>query len=55
MQEAGGVVTGLDKTDAAKGSFVASNTSLAPKLIELVEGKLRKPAAGTRATLVKKP
>ena len=55
MQEAGGIVTGLDKTDATKGSFVASNTSLAPKLIELVEGKLRKPAAGTRATLVKKP
>ncbi len=43
MQEAGGVVTGLDKTDATKGSFVAANTSLAPKLIELVEGKLKKP------------
>ncbi len=45
MQEAGGMVIGLDKKDAARGSFVAANTSLAPKIAELVEGKLKKPAA----------
>ena len=45
MQEAGGMVTGLDKKDPARGSFVAANTSLAPKITELVEGKLKKPAS----------
>jgi myo-inositol-1(or 4)-monophosphatase len=44
MQEAGGVVTGLNKSDPFKGSFVAANTSLAPKLAETIEGKLKKPA-----------
>lgn len=45
LQEAGGMVIGLDKKDAAKGSFVAANTSLAPKIVEQVEGRLKKPAA----------
>lgn len=45
MQEAGGVIIGLDKQDATKGSFVAANTSLAPKITEQVEGRLKKPAA----------
>jgi len=44
MQEAGGMVTGLDKSDPFKGSFVASNTSLTPKLAEVIEGRIRKPA-----------
>ena len=48
MQEAGGMVTGLDKKDATKGSFVAANTSLTPKIVELVEGKLKKPATGSK-------
>ncbi|MDP3493553.1 MAG: inositol monophosphatase family protein [Hyphomonadaceae bacterium] len=48
MQEAGGMVTGLEKKDPTRGSFVAANTSLAPKLIELVEGKLKKPATGSK-------
>lgn len=54
MQEAGGMVIGLDKSDPFKGSFVAANTSLAPKLAETVEGKIRKPAVATKTTLVKK-
>ncbi len=55
MQEAGGMVIGLDKSDPFKGSFVAANTSLAPKLAETVEGKLKKPAAApNKPTLVKK-
>src|SRR5262249_21235017 len=45
MQEAGGMVIGLDKKDATKGSFACANTSLAPKLVEQVEGRIRKPAA----------
>lgn len=48
VQEAGGMTIGLDKKDATKGSFVTANTSLAPKITELVEGKLKKPAAGTK-------
>ena len=44
MQEAGGMIIGLDKKDATKGSFVAANTSLAPKIVEHVEGRLKKPA-----------
>ena len=44
VQEAGGTIIGLDKKDATKGSFVAANTSLAPKITEHVEGKLKKPA-----------
>jgi myo-inositol-1(or 4)-monophosphatase len=44
LQEAGGMVIGLDKKDATKGSFAAANTSLAPKLVEQVEGRLKKPA-----------
>ncbi|OYX45867.1 MAG: inositol monophosphatase [Alphaproteobacteria bacterium 32-64-14] len=44
LQEAGGVIIGLDKQDARKGAFACANTSLAPKLAETVEGKIRKPA-----------
>ncbi len=44
LQEAGGVVVGLDKQDPRKGAFACANTSLAPKLAETVEGKIRKPA-----------
>ncbi len=44
MQEAGGVVTGLNKTAPMKGDFVAANTSLAPKLAEVIEGRIKKPA-----------
>jgi myo-inositol-1(or 4)-monophosphatase len=54
MQEAGGMVIGLDKADPIKGSFVAANTSLAPKLAETVEGKLKKPAVASKTILVKK-
>ena len=54
MQEAGGMVIGLDKTDPFKGSFVAANTSLAPKLAETVEGKIKKPATTSKTILVKK-
>ncbi len=43
VQEAGGMVTGLNKADATKGSFVAANPSLAPKLAERIEGKITKP------------
>jgi myo-inositol-1(or 4)-monophosphatase len=43
VQEAGGMVIGLDKKDATKGSFVAANPSLAPKLAERIEGKIAKP------------
>lgn len=45
LHEAGGVVTGLNKSDPMKGDFVAANTSLAPKLAEVIEGRIRKPAA----------
>jgi myo-inositol-1(or 4)-monophosphatase len=45
VQEAGGMIVGLDKKDAAKGSFVAANTSLAPKLAERIEGKIPRPTA----------
>lgn len=45
VQEAGGLTVGLDKQDARKGSFVSANTSLAPKLAETIEGKIKKPAA----------
>ncbi len=45
MQEAGGMVIGLDKSGPFKGSFVAANTSLAQKLSETIEGKIKKPAA----------
>ncbi len=48
VQEAGGVIIGLDKKDAFKGSFVAANTSLAPKLAETVEGRIRKPAPSVK-------
>ena len=48
VQEAGGMTIGLDKKDATKGSFVTANTSLAPKITELVEGKLKKPATGSK-------
>ena len=54
MQEAGGMVIGLDKADPFKGSFVAANTSLAPKLAETVEGKIKKPATTSKTILVKK-
>ena len=54
MQEAGGMVTGLDKKDATKGSFVAANTSLTPKIVELVEAALYgdRAAANRYATLL---
>ena len=42
VQEAGGMIIGLDKKDALKGSFVASNTSIAQKLAERIEGKIPK-------------
>jgi myo-inositol-1(or 4)-monophosphatase len=42
VQEAGGMIIGLGKADAIKGSFVASNTSLAQKLAERIEGKVPK-------------
>lgn len=45
VQEAGGLIHGLDRKEASLGSFVAANTSLAPKLAERVEGRLKKPAA----------
>jgi len=45
MQEAGGMVIGLDKKDARLGSFACGNTSIAQKLADSVEGKIRKPAA----------
>jgi myo-inositol-1(or 4)-monophosphatase len=44
VQEAGGMIIGFDKKDAIKGSFVASNTSLAQKLAERIEGKIPKKA-----------
>jgi myo-inositol-1(or 4)-monophosphatase len=40
VTEAGGVVQGLDKADARKGDFVAGNISIAPKLVERIEGKI---------------
>jgi myo-inositol-1(or 4)-monophosphatase len=46
VQEAGGVITGLGRSVPMKGDFVAANTSLAPKLVEVIEGKLKKPAPG---------
>jgi myo-inositol-1(or 4)-monophosphatase len=45
VQEAGGMVVGLNKQDATRGSFVASNVSLAPKLAERIEGKIPKAVA----------
>ncbi|HEX5007502.1 MAG TPA: inositol monophosphatase family protein [Hyphomonadaceae bacterium] len=45
VQEAGGMILGLDRKDAIKGSFVASNTSLAQKLAERIEGKVPKKTA----------
>lgn len=44
LQEAGGMVIGLDKKDARLGAFACGNTSLAQKLTDSVEGKIRKPA-----------
>jgi len=38
------VIVGLNKTDPVKGAFVASNTSLAPKLAERIEGRIPKKA-----------
>jgi myo-inositol-1(or 4)-monophosphatase len=45
LQEAGGMIIGLDKKDPRNGSFVCANTSLAQKLADQVEGRIRKPAA----------
>lgn len=45
LQEAGGMIIGLNKADPMKGSFVAANTSLAQKLADTVEGRIRKPKA----------
>jgi len=43
VQEAGGTVIGLDKSDPRKGDFVAGNPSLAAKLAERLEGRLPRP------------
>src|SRR5262245_46197213 len=45
VQEAGGTIVGLNKSDARKGDFVVGNVSIAPKIAERVEGKLPKTAA----------
>jgi myo-inositol-1(or 4)-monophosphatase len=45
LQEAGGMVIGLDKKDARLGAFACGNTSIAQKLADSVEGKIKKPAA----------
>jgi myo-inositol-1(or 4)-monophosphatase len=50
VQEAGGVIIGLDKKDATKGSFVTANTSLAPKLAERIEGRITKPTGAVGKT-----
>ncbi|HVY89312.1 MAG TPA: inositol monophosphatase family protein [Hyphomonadaceae bacterium] len=50
VQEAGGMIIGLNKQDASKGSFVASNTSLAQKLAERIEGKIPRSAGPTGTT-----
>jgi len=42
VQEAGGVIQGLNKADARKGDFVAGNTSITPKIAERIEGKVPK-------------
>ncbi len=42
VREAGGVVEGFDKSNPAKGSLVAGNASIGPKLLERIE---RKPVA----------
>ena len=42
VQEAGGMLQGLNKKDPLKGDFVAANPSLAPKLAERIEGKITK-------------
>lgn len=47
VQEAGGTVVGLNKSDPIKGDFVAGNPSLAPKLAERIEGKITKKPAGS--------
>jgi hypothetical protein len=39
------MVIGLDKKEPRLGSFACGNTSLAQKLADTVEGKIRKPAA----------
>lgn len=44
VQEAGGLIVGLDRKDGINGAFVASNTSLAQKLAERIEGKIPKKA-----------
>ena len=50
-----GVLTiGLDKSDPFKGSFVSANTSLAQKLAETIEGRIKKPAAAAPVTKLKK-
>ena len=48
MQEAGGMVIGLDKKDARLGSFACGNTSLAQKLADVIEGRMKKPAANPK-------
>jgi len=40
VKEAGGVVIGLNGSDARQGDFVAGNPSLAPKLVERLEGRI---------------
>ena len=48
MQEAGGMTIGLDKKDARLGSFACGNTSIAQKLADSVEGKIRKPTTPSK-------
>jgi len=48
VQEAGGMIIGLDKKEATRGSCVGANTSLAPKITELVEGRLKKPVSSAK-------
>lgn len=55
LQEAGGMLIGLDKKDPTKGSFVAANTSLAPKLVERIEGKIKKHATSTTGRRMLRP
>jgi myo-inositol-1(or 4)-monophosphatase len=52
VQEAGGTVIGLNKADPMTGAFAAANPSLAPKLVERIEGTV--PTRKTGSTLLRK-
>jgi len=47
VQEAGGTVIGLNKGDPMTGAFAAGNPSLAPKLIERIEGTVPAKTSGS--------